>query len=127
MVTQRRVGSTKGAKKRADVAFSKIVRSRGVCEARMWEAAECAGPLQCAHIISRRFSNTRCVEDNAMALCAGHHHYFTDHPVEWGRFVLWMIGDDAYDALQELSLSTVKVDWEQVAGELKARLAEVAA
>ncbi len=117
----RRVGTTKGAKKRADVAFSKIVRSRGFCE-------KCGSHdnLQCAHILSRRFSNTRCDEGNAFCLCAGCHHFFTDHPVAFGQWVLTMMSESEYDDLFRKAHDTQvpAADWEHIAGELKVRLAE---
>lgn len=113
----RTVGSTKGAKKACDLTFSKIVRARGFCE-------KCGNTsnLQCAHIISRRFSNTRCVAANALCLCAGCHHYFTDHPVEWGMFVVHEMSVN-YGELQRLSQSTAKVDWKALLPELRERLA----
>jgi hypothetical protein len=121
----RRTGSVKGAKKRADVAFSKIVRSRGKCEAAVAGTMFCVGPHQCAHIISRRFSNTRCVEGNAWNLCAGHHHRLTDHPDEHMTLVALTIGMDRFYDLKALALSHRKVDWFVVAAELEARLKEI--
>jgi 5-methylcytosine-specific restriction endonuclease McrA len=112
----RKIGSTKGAKKKADDLFSKIVRSRGACQA-------CGKTmnLQCAHIISRRYSHTRCVERNALCLCAGCHHHYTDHPAEFGTLVLTFMDDQEYDALTVLSQQTGKVNWVEVAALLKAR------
>jgi 5-methylcytosine-specific restriction endonuclease McrA len=112
----RKIGSTKGAKKKADDLFSKIVRSRGACQA-------CGKTmnLQCAHIISRRYSHTRCVERNALCLCAGCHHHYTDHPAEFGTLVLTFMDAQEYDALTALSQQTGKVNWVEVAALLKAR------
>jgi hypothetical protein len=112
----RQVGSPKGAKARADKYFSLIVRSRGECQ--------CCGSdqfLQCAHVISRRYSHTRCMDLNAFCLCAGCHHHFTDHPVSFGIFVLGQIGEEGYQILKETSNLTGKLDWFKVAAELKAR------
>lgn len=105
--------SVKGAKKRADVLFSKIVRAAGACR-------KCGSTtnLQTAHVISRRYSNTRCVLSNAFCLDAKCHMFFTDHPVEWANFVLQEIGQSEYERLYALSQSTAKVDWAVVAAEL---------
>lgn len=112
----RQVGSPKGAKAKADKYFSLLIRSRGACQA-------CGKTLnlQCAHIISRRYSHTRCVERNALCLCAGCHHYYTDHPAEFGTLVLTFMDAHEYDALTQLSQLTGKVDWVAVAAEMKAR------
>lgn len=112
----RAMGSPKGAKAKADKYFSLIVRSRGACQA-------CGKTLnlQCAHIISRRFSHTRCVERNALCLCAGCHHHYTDHPAEFGTLVLTFMDPSEYDHLTEMSQRTGKVDWLSVAERLKYR------
>lgn len=114
----RRVASQKGAKKRADVLFSKLVRARGRCE-------KCGESrydlLQTAHIASRRFSATRCDPQNALCLCAGCHHYFTDHPVEFGRWVIAYLGEDRYEAvLRKAMQTTPRMDWNAEVERLKA-------
>lgn len=72
----------KGAKGKAGHLHSKIIRSIGICE-------HCGGnnALQCAHILSRRYTATYTDLRNAFCLCASCHHYFTDHPVDFGKFV----------------------------------------
>lgn len=85
----------KGSKGRADRLFSQYIRARdGVC-------VECGSTdnLQCAHILSRRFNNTRTDENNAVTLCARHHMFFTGEPVEWGLWVVERMGREAYDEL----------------------------
>lgn len=104
----------KGAKAKADKWFSLIVRSRGACV-----ACGATSNLQTAHIISRRFSNTRCVLANAFCACAKCHHHWTDHPVEFASFVLERIGQAEYQRLYALSQQTSKVDWQTVAVELQ--------
>lgn len=111
----RKVASPKGAKAKADRLFSLIIRARGACE-----ACGATANLQCAHIVSRRFSHTRCDEENAFCLCAGCHHHFTDHPVEFAEFVLRERGD-TYPAVYLRSQATGKVDWFQVAVRLQER------
>lgn len=112
----RQVGSPKGAKARADKYFSLIIRSRGACRA-------CGKTLnlQCAHVISRRYSHTRCVEDNALCLCAGCHMFYTDHPVDFGELVNDLITTERYVELNAMSQQTGKVDWVKVAAEMEAR------
>lgn len=89
----------------ADALFSKIVRHSGACLAATVEPShECAGPLQCAHIVGRAYRSTRWAEDNAFSLCAGAHVYFTHHPLEFEGFVTMRIGDDAYAALKRRAL-----------------------
>lgn len=70
--------------KRADTAFSKAVRARGMCElAPMRPDLECAGALQCCHVLSRSYRAVRWMPQNALAGCAAHHVYFTHRPLEW--------------------------------------------
>ncbi len=81
----------KGPRGRADRAFSKLVRARGACE-------RCGRTefLQCAHIVSRRYSSVRVDLSNALCLDARCHRYFTDHPVEWTEWLDRHIGRDEY-------------------------------
>lgn len=120
----RTVGNTRAAKKKADVLFSKIVRARGACE-RCGENDYTK--LQTAHIISRRFSNTRCDLANAFALCAKCHHFFTDHPVAFGEFVIAKIGRTEYERLFALARPALKFDWVAEVERLKAIARELEA
>lgn len=90
---------------------SQIVRSRGECEncGGLWRTT--GSKLECAHIISRRFSRTRTLESNAFCLCSRCHMRFTEWPLEFAEFVTDRIGQDGYDALRALSQQTDKVDW----------------
>lgn len=104
----------KGAKGKCDVLFSKIIRQRSSCErcgSKDW--------LQTSHIISRRFSATRTDIENAQCLCAKCHRFFTDHPVEFGRWVFESIGEDAYDRLKRKSEAVTKTDWDAELERLK--------
>ena len=100
----------KGAKGKATRIHAQIIRSKGFCES-------CGGTnvLQCAHIISRKYSWTRTSLNNAFCLCASCHRRFTDNPVEFGKFTIDMIGEDAYQALVEQARSIDKFDWESEA------------
>jgi 5-methylcytosine-specific restriction endonuclease McrA len=112
--------AAKGAKKKADDLFSKIVRSRGYCQ-----SCGSTRNLQTAHVISRRYSATRTDLANAFCACATCHARWTDYPVEFGEFVLDVIGDDAYEALRVKSLSRVKFDWLAEVERLRPLLAEL--
>ena len=103
----------KGAKGKATKLHALIVRSRGRCE-------KCGSRhvLQCAHIISRKYSWTRTDLDNAFCLCASCHRFFTDNPVEFGIFTIDTIGDDRFDELIKKRNSIDKFDWDEEADRL---------
>lgn len=107
-----------GAKKRADVLMSKIVRARGHCES-------CGetnpARLQCAHIVSRRFNATRCLEANLLCLCSSCHMRYTEWPLEFANFVVRRIGEPQYEALKRKAQAGAKVDWESTAKALAER------
>lgn len=110
------VSRAKGSKAKCDRLFSLIIRSRGRCE----HCGETRYPqLQTAHIISRRYSHTRCDLANAFCLCATCHRRFTDYPASFGEFVRESIGQLAYDDLVLKSQERTKVDWDDVLAELK--------
>ena len=94
------------AKNKADIVFSKIVRNVGHCE-------NCGTSyvLQCAHWLSRRYSNTRTDFDNAFCLCASCHRYFTADPTAWTDWCLGQRGRDTYDRLREAANRHSEVDW----------------
>lgn len=98
----------KGSKGKADVLFSKIIRSVGYCQ-----RCGSSSYLQTAHIISRRYSNTRVHPDNAWCLCAACHRRLTDWPREHSRFITETIGSEKYDELKALAESIQKVDWDE--------------
>lgn len=110
----------KGAKGKCDVLFSKIIRYGKRCQ-----RCGSGDSLQCSHIVSRRFSNTRTDTDNAQALCAKCHRFFTDHPVEFGRWVFTTVGEEEYNQLKRKSEATTKVDWDEELVRLKALYAEL--
>lgn len=74
---------TKGDKGRADREFSLAVRTIGHCE-----SCNKTQNLQCAHIISRRYAQTRTSFRNALCLCAGCHIKYTLNPLEFAEYVL---------------------------------------
>ena len=107
----------KGAKGKATKLHAAIVRDHASCQ-----SCGSTSNLQCAHIISRKYSRTRTDLDNAFCLCASCHAHFTDHPVDFGQFTIDQIGESNYDLLLEKRRSIVKMDWDVEA----ARLAEIA-
>jgi hypothetical protein len=108
----------KGDKGKCDVLFSKIIRSPGHCR-------RCGGTewLQCAHIISRKYSATRCDVRNAWCLCASCHRRLTDWPREHSRFITETIGSDLYDELKLKAETVTKVDWSAELARLRAHTA----
>lgn len=101
-----------------DRLFAAEVRASGPCAARDYPGHRCAGPLQCAHIVSRRYEATRWDRQNAMPLCAGAHRFFTLRSLEWEAFVVGRLSGDGYEQLKRKALSDRRPDH----GELLARL-----
>ncbi len=97
----------KGAKGKADKLFSLLVRAPGQCQ-----RCGATNNLQCAHIISRRYSATRTDLRNAWVLCASCHRRLTDWPREHSRYITDTIGSDLYEELQRKAETVTKVDWD---------------
>jgi hypothetical protein len=102
----------KGAKAKADLLFSKIIRSQGFCEADGYAQRECKPPLQTAHIISRKFGALFADTRNAYCLCAAHHRFFHDHPREFSRFISGTWGQNYYDQIFAKAKPTKIKEWE---------------
>ena len=94
---------------------SLIVRSVGYCE----RCHRVTDTLQCAHIVSRRFSATRCVRNNAWCLCAKCHLALTEDPYAHVAFAHQTIGEEHYGWLRALALNGPRPDWSVVAAELR--------
>ena len=103
-----------GDKGKATRLHALITRDFGKC-------MKCAATeaLQCAHIISRKYSWTRTDLDNAFCLCASCHMTFTDNPVEFGKFTIEQIGEENYYALYRKRERIDKMDWEEEANRLR--------
>lgn len=99
------------ARKRADTHFSKVVRALGLCQncGRTGDASD----FQCAHILRRRYSRTRVVQDNAWCLCPPCHYRVDTDPSAFMFLVERTIGVDRYKELYELAHDDTapKVDW----------------
>jgi hypothetical protein len=113
----------RGAKAKATKLHSLLVRSRGMCQ-RCGERDY--SKLQCAHIVSRRFSATRTDENNAWCLCARCHMHLTTWPNEHVAFAWATHGEDGYAALREKALSNLRpwkpADWQAEVERLEALL-----
>lgn len=80
--------------------FSRIVRARGRCQ---YPGCTSPGPYDTAHLIGRRYSATRCVEDNAICACRTHHQLIDGWWDEKRKVVLATIGEARYDQLRALA------------------------
>jgi hypothetical protein len=87
------VARRKGDPGKADMLFSRIVRSRGTCERCGLQATDTA------HIVPRRYSATRCIEDNAWALCRSCHAATGENQREFMALVRATIGEERHDEL----------------------------
>jgi len=96
----------KGDKGKATRLHALITRAHGEC-------IRCGNShaLQCAHIISRKYAQTRTDLDNSFCLCASCHMYFTDNPVEFGQFTIEQIGEANYTELLRKRQLIQKIDW----------------
>jgi hypothetical protein len=113
---------------KADALFSQIVRLRdgGLCRGTN-DDSECSGVLQCAHVWGRRYLSVRFDERNAVALCAGHHVYFTHNPFEWYEFMEQRLGKREWVLLRERALFGAQPDYGEILPRLQARLEELEA
>lgn len=98
--------------KQADKLCGAIVRARGVCEAGYDHdgPSKCSGPLQWAHGFSRSYRAVRWDLGNGFCLCAGHHFYFTNHPLEWDDWLREKWGDEGYTEMRCHALRGLKPD-----------------
>lgn len=100
--------------KQADRLFSEQVRNRD----RRCRNCGSFERLQCAHIISRSYKSIRIDPDNAVALCASCHVFFTHRPIEWE---IWV--EDEFPGrlahLRKKALAYERVDWKNAVRELK--------
>ena len=107
---RKRAKSTQqAAKNKADIVFSKIIRSVGRCE--MCGTTGDRVQLQCAHWISRRYSNIRTDFDNAFCLCALCHFTMTGDPTAWSEWAVSKRGWPTYWRLREAGYKPASVDW----------------
>uniref|UniRef100_A0A6M3J0R8 Putative homing endonuclease n=1 Tax=viral metagenome TaxID=1070528 RepID=A0A6M3J0R8_9ZZZZ len=101
-------------KKHCDKLFSELVREAGCCF-----RCQKKEYLQCAHIVSRRYLQTRYDFNNAICLCRGCHKYFTEHPLEWEIWIEKTFGKRYYKRLRDKALKYAKIDYEEIVYKLK--------
>jgi hypothetical protein len=75
--------------------------------------------MQCAHIITRHISATRCDLRNAFSLCAKCHYYLGLWPIEMSDFTLDKKDRATYDALKRLAESKPPTNWNTTYAELE--------
>jgi len=83
-------------KRRLDKKVSELVRARGKCEF-------CGKKenLQCCHIFSRKYLNTRWDLDNLLCLCAGCHFQAHAEPLNFAAKTHCVLLSDKYNLLKE--------------------------
>lgn len=98
----------KSYKGKCDKLVSKICRSEGRCQ-------HCGSTewLQTSHIVSRRYSATRCDLSNVQCLCAKCHRFYTEWPKEFSRWITESIGVEKYEELKQKAEQPTKVDWQE--------------
>ena len=101
-------------KRTCDKLFSEKIREAGVC-------AKCGSReyLQCAHIVSRRYLQTRFDLDNALCLCRGCHLFSHTHPAEWEVWLEDTLGRKYLKKLRDKALAYGKIDYEEIIYKLK--------
>ncbi len=116
---------SKGDKKRCDDLLREILKIKHS------DCQKCGVTqnLQVSHIVSRRFSATRCDPDNVQLLCAKDHIYYTNWPLEFAKWINESIGPAEYERLKRKAEhnSGVKLDWEEEKHQLQQIKAEVLA
>lgn len=93
------VASRKGNAGKADLLAARIVRSRGRCQYPDCNRTD----VVWAHVIRRRYSATRCLEDGAWALCGTHHDLVDNWPDEHAKVVAATIGEERYLELKRIA------------------------
>jgi hypothetical protein len=66
--------------------------------------------LQCAHIVGRGVKATRYCADNALALCAGCHKYFTERPMAFTSWLRGELGEGLMELIEEKAAMIGKDD-----------------
>jgi hypothetical protein len=110
-------------KRKADALWSELVRRRGACEAAGIAGVQCGGVLQAAHGFPRTYYPTRWTPLNGFCICAGHHRWYTSHPIDWLEFMHVRLGEFPLEELKRLARThSGKVDYLVVIAELKEKL-----
>ena len=97
-----------------DKLCSQIVRARGSCE-----KCKSKESLQCCHIFSRKYNNTRWDLDNLLCLCAKDHFLFHAEPLYFAEWVKLHLGEEKYELLKEKHNQITKYTIEDLQIKLK--------
>lgn len=124
MSKKRKKTARKNYMEQATDLHSRVVRERdGRCMAAGLHGLECKGYLQCCHIFTRGEFVIRTSEENAIAMCAAHHKFFTTRHAAWEVFIRaefpgrWdRLRDDVKDWYEA---GCPKVDWKAERDRLK--------
>jgi predicted restriction endonuclease len=95
----------------ADRYWSQLVKTDQFCN----RCHTTQGPFEAAHIIERRWANTRCDLENGWCLCRLCHRLVDAAPELWIELVNKTIGPDTLKRLRDAAMSRKKVDWDAVA------------
>lgn len=80
-----------------DKECSRVIRLQGHC---VWCGLIDYEKLQCAHIFSRTYRNTRWDLKNMLCLCAGCHFYAHKNPIAFVDKVQSLLGEHEYSELK---------------------------
>lgn len=94
--------------KKEDIVFSKLIRTRDGWRCRKCGVGKDQAQIQCAHIMGRRSTGLRWHPQNAVALCARCHMFFTSHPFEWVEWCNDKFGEEKVTRLRQAASKPVK-------------------
>jgi|SRR3990167_1318215 len=75
---------------------------------------------QTAHLISRRYYNTRWDLTNAVILCSKHHMKYTHDPLGWEEWCETWLGKDEWQALKAKARQYGKTNYKELIIRLEA-------
>ena len=86
--------------------WSERIREAGRCELAGVDGVACGGPLQGAHGLPKgAYPSVQFELLNGWCICAGHHRYYTDRPLEWTDILLARWGAEGYQRMREKALA----------------------
>lgn len=110
-------------KARLDKLCGYLVRSRGRCEINDENSSKyhkSIQVLQWGHILTRSYLQIRWRLDNAFCICKAHHVYYTYRPIEWGAYLVSVLGVQKYEELKRDAQTYKKIDYDKIYDYLKA-------
>lgn len=113
--------------KQCDILWSRLVKVPQRCHLKGRDRVKCAGPFQAAHGFSRRYRGTRWDLLNGFCLCAGHHVFYTHHPIEWDDFLRSEWGGPFYEGMKLAALTVTRPDLAQILAALQSSQSSVRA